>query len=676
MNKRESLFSKFPKSMTEILKKFARANFSGKVAKSGWHRIPAVSGFKVWSGEWNPLLKAIGINKKLPKSVLIDIRYSNNLNKYMAFQIRRLRKLRDEGRTGMFWTVAYALLKRSVAFRVSALNHVLEGWYWNRSYGSVLGINRQVSKLLLTKSFDFKVERVYIPKGLSDEELKWVRETYGEDIPVTAVDSKGKALKWRPLGVPSPAWRVLLHMWNNMLLIFFENHFLPSQHGFIPGRGTLTAWREVLSKVIKAEYIWETDLRGFFPNVKSTRITEVLLEAGIPKKIAYWLENINRKAPHLPDKLYLDESDATAKAKGILEDGDFTSPFHDFIRVQLRQAIFDISGYIKMYKEEYPDNLVTDPGMDEWMELLEPSLKQLPEYRGWLTEASQRVNDLVLALFGEAEVESLEEYIQVQWALLDEYKPTWVGKQFNGVAQGAPTSPLLAILTLKDFLSQVPSVSYADDPIFYSDKPISIKDEPNNGIYISWEKSHLIKEKGVWLKPLKYLGLVYDPWNQTLSSDTRKGTKEEMNQALINLWEDMKYNSEDTVVEDMAKTNFFGFITACLYKGSWNDVIENIGPAWFREMCAKAHKKSLAKTYPKNRNTYSSVAVLNLCRDIRRELLKVKYLQEGVSYESFVESFSESKRRELSMFVDDKEEVHFVSDTTRKRLLKYGPKSL
>jgi hypothetical protein len=59
----------------------------------------------------------------------------------------------------------------------------------------------------------------------------------------------------------------------------------------------------------------------------------------------------------------------------------------------------------------------------------------------------------------------------------------------TGVPQGAPTSPLTSILTLKKFLSQQPSISYADDPIFYNNEDFDIKDEPENGIRINEEKS-------------------------------------------------------------------------------------------------------------------------------------------------------------------------------------------
>jgi len=60
--------------------------------------------------------------------------------------------------------------------------------------------------------------------------------------------------------------------------------------------------------------------------------------------------------------------------------------------------------------------------------------------------------------------------------------PTDLRKTTTGVPQGAPTSPLLSILIIKDFLKQVPSISFADDPIFYSRRPFQIKDDPAIGV--------------------------------------------------------------------------------------------------------------------------------------------------------------------------------------------------
>jgi hypothetical protein len=61
--------------------------------------------------------------------------------------------------------------------------------------------------------------------------------------------------------------------------------------------------------------------------------------------------------------------------------------------------------------------------------------------------------------------------------------------KFVGVAQGAPTSPLLAISILDPFIAQAPCIIYADDPIFYSNHRFTIKDNPTDGIVINQDKT-------------------------------------------------------------------------------------------------------------------------------------------------------------------------------------------
>lgn len=62
------------------------------------------------------------------------------------------------------------------------------------------------------------------------------------------------------------------------------------------------------------------------------------------------------------------------------------------------------------------------------------------------------------------------------------------GESF-GVPQGSPTSPLLSIITLRKYLEQVPSVSFADDPVHYNDEDFTLEDDGYYGIFIHPEKS-------------------------------------------------------------------------------------------------------------------------------------------------------------------------------------------
>ena len=67
----------------------------------------------------------------------------------------------------------------------------------------------------------------------------------------------------RPLGVPTPAWRIYLHGLNNILTVWLSLYIPDSQHGFYPGRGTGTAWKTILSEVLASPNIYEFDLRKF-----------------------------------------------------------------------------------------------------------------------------------------------------------------------------------------------------------------------------------------------------------------------------------------------------------------------------------------------------------------------------------------------------------------------------
>lgn len=53
------------------------------------------------------------------------------------------------------------------------------------------------------------------------------------------------------------------------------NHLLPSwQHGFRPGLGVKTAWSVVLTKVVKARFVYEFDLKSFFDSVPVGKVIQ------------------------------------------------------------------------------------------------------------------------------------------------------------------------------------------------------------------------------------------------------------------------------------------------------------------------------------------------------------------------------------------------------------------
>lgn len=97
-----------------------------------------------------------------------------------------------------------------------------------------------------------------------------------------------------------------------------------------------------------------------------------------------------------------------------------------------------------------------------------------------------------------------------------------------GLGQGSPLSPILAILSLDKWRALIPTtgwrILYADDGLFYHnnhDLPYPAPElrvvSNDLGVTINEKKSGMIKLNGKWLKPLKFLGSIFDPWEDTLN---------------------------------------------------------------------------------------------------------------------------------------------------------------
>lgn len=110
---------------------------------------------------------------------------------------------------------------------------------------------------------------------------------------------------------------------------------------------------------------------------------------------------------------------------------------------------------------------------------------------------------------------------------LDYYCDT--NEEVRGFPQGVNFSPFLSIISL--VIGGDPKFAtllmYADDGLFYSQRKFSAKDVEGFftglGLSIQPAKSGWVRENYKWIKPLKFLGLVYKPETDELWSDTRSG---------------------------------------------------------------------------------------------------------------------------------------------------------
>ena len=107
-----------------------------------------------------------------------------------------------------------------------------------------------------------------------------------------------------------------LNLWNRLLMIFLNSRISRSQHGFMYQRGTMTAWKELLLKIMaKPKSLYEFDLKNCFNQIRISKLISLLKSTGIPQHLLNELRNLNGSSPKLPPIEELDESQAKAKAE-------------------------------------------------------------------------------------------------------------------------------------------------------------------------------------------------------------------------------------------------------------------------------------------------------------------------------------------------------------------------
>jgi len=111
----------------------------------------------------------------------------------------------------------------------------------------------------------------------------------------------------------------------------------------------------------------------------------------------------------------------------------------------------------------------------------------------------------------------------------------------RGSAQGSGLSPILTSIVLDEaFFRQKKRaeeiILYADDGLMLSNRYrkleefVKLTNNSKLGILINHTKSGMIKQNGEWLKEFKFLGMIYNPFDQTIRSHTRKGARLELGQ--------------------------------------------------------------------------------------------------------------------------------------------------
>lgn len=490
--------------------------------------LPNVRKFRLRVSMWDEILLKFGIRKNFdPVTEIINYR-NRSANRYMNHQLIRLEKHAIKARKGQksaYWVIANALIKRSLTFRIAALHHVFPKWYKDHPLWWVAKILLDVGKLALDQSAELDYARVYILK---------------------------EGGKYRPLGVPSPKWRIYLHMQAQFISFLVDPELNDNQHGFRPGRGTMSAWKKILSEVIGEKDIYEFDLKGFFDNIKQDFVWNML------------------KSKYQMDEIWM------MKLKTLCATA------------------------IKLPKEQF---------MDEWRAKERRKQRELAEMAAMadfrMGPAMSRPRVMGVIQDKIRDFRTLETWEMSPYGLIRH------PARLEGFPQGAPISPILSIMALEWTLFKLTCgiVMYADDGVLYGKHVGTILSEglekleettpvytEMSGIRFNKDKSRWVKRNGVWIAPLKFLGMEYDGNKNQLRSLTRKGKSliydkermlEELNlrDGLDNMAGEVRMQAvwnpgsrRYTYVEtqgkgsfsELLRSRFIGFVQSRLYNGSWN----------------------------------------------------------------------------------------------------------
>jgi len=525
LSKRNCLNSKWKAIYTLKFKMLKKYNELNRALIKRKELLPNVFEFSTKKFGIHEYAACYGIEKILRRNTATKLLKSQP-NFYLERQHKRLVTYAANGQIDEFNYLSEIMLKKSVSFRILALNRTNKNWF-QIPIRNLRRIWRELSFISKTLSSDLRTKRVWIDKKPGD---------YG-----------------RPLTVPRPSWRSFSWMRMDHFEKFFKasGYLQPWQHGGRSGVGVLSCYRQLIPRLKESNTIFEFDIKGFFDNISHESIIKRFKET-IGSTTSTWIANILKSTPKeyiLPDE-EKDIALQTFRKSQSLPNAN-SSIFDTEWKVTEDHGIQSLhTGYQKILR-----------GIPTGIDPL-----TLTEEEKKFYEDRQAVRDYtkyqVIVRDGGAYVEGdpmkIQQWIEEQRSrkevtnnfqeLRSPEKPmerelardAWkgLGQPGKGVPQGLGTSPFISTFLLDTYLYELGTdrkalIMYMDDGILFARSKVEMEGYIKRlkellgalGLEIEESKSRYAKIDGVWQGSIKFLGLRYLPKSDTLMSDTRSGTQ-------------------------------------------------------------------------------------------------------------------------------------------------------
>jgi len=406
-------------------------------------------------------------------------------NKYLKRMYKRLEYYARKTNARGFTVVATLLLKRSISFRLAAINFKWKGWFRIGTGSSAKRLSNDVKVLANTESTKLESKRVWIPKG--SEEFA------------------------RPLGCPTVPWRIYLWMFYYLIDTWISNNKgrAPWQHGGFSKRGPNTFFDQLIGEgFYRRNYIYEFDLKGYFNNITHKSILNALKATKIPDILKKHCQEILKARPteyscKFPKEKYITDRNNFGKAKD---------------QIYARQHRWDLLKDETMSDLELHNAINYPPA---------PKIKSIEieiEYSDGTKEIKILTSPEATDELGETHPGQAHDWIHG----LRNYEV--------GTPQGVSWSPLLTSVTSSYYFGNEHNknlMMYMDDGIIAADTEEELNEAIESfkfgakfmGVEIAPKKSGMVKYAGTWLKDLKIIGFRIDRFLDWVFSSTRSGTE-------------------------------------------------------------------------------------------------------------------------------------------------------